>query len=146
MNKFRTFNQSYRKHRSSHQRCSMQKGILKNTTKFTGKHLCQSFFFNKVADLKPATSLKKELWNRCFPVNFVKFLRTPLDDCFYSFNNLPFMPISDKKTDRQYYEHYEWTDRYYEWTDEYYEFFYIIHIITFTRLNANNLQSPGNLN
>ena len=31
---------------------------------------------------------KKRLWNRCFPVNFVKFLkttffyRTPLDDCF----------------------------------------------------------------
>ena len=27
--------------------------------------------------LRPATLLKKGLWHRCFPVNFVKFLRTP---------------------------------------------------------------------
>ena len=26
--------------RSSHQRCSMKKGVLRNFTKFTGKHLC----------------------------------------------------------------------------------------------------------
>ena len=26
---------------------------------------------------RPATLLKKRLWSRCFPVNFVKFLRTP---------------------------------------------------------------------
>ena len=26
----------------------------------------------------PATLLKKRLWHRCFPVNFVKFLRTPI--------------------------------------------------------------------
>ena len=32
------------------------------------KHLCQSLFFNKVA------GLKKKLWYRCFPVNFVKIL------------------------------------------------------------------------
>ena len=25
----------------------------------------------------PATLLKKILWHRCFPTNFVKFLRTP---------------------------------------------------------------------
>ena len=31
--------------------------------------------FNKVADLKSATLLKKRLWHRCFPVNFAKFLR-----------------------------------------------------------------------
>ena len=30
-----------------------------------------------VADLVPATLLKKRLWRRCFPVNFAKFLRTP---------------------------------------------------------------------
>ena len=34
--------------RSSHQRCSIKKGILRNFTKFTGKHLCQSLFFDKV--------------------------------------------------------------------------------------------------
>ena len=37
----------------------------------------QSFFFNKVADLKPLALLKKRLWHRSFPVNLVKFLRTP---------------------------------------------------------------------
>ena len=42
-----------------------KKGILRSFTKFTGKHL------------KPATLLKKRLWHRCFPVNSVKFLRTP---------------------------------------------------------------------
>ena len=49
---------------------------LKDFTKFTGKHLCQSPFFNKVAGLRPATLLKKRLWQRYFPVNFAKFLRT----------------------------------------------------------------------
>ena len=29
-------------------RGSMKNGVLKNFTKFTGKHLCQSLFFNKV--------------------------------------------------------------------------------------------------
>ena len=63
--------------RSSHQRCSMKKGVLTNFTKFKGKHLSQSLFFNKAAGLRPATSLKKRLWHRCFPVNFAKFLTTP---------------------------------------------------------------------
>ena len=63
--------------RSSHQRCSMKKCVLKNFTKFTQKHLCQGFFFNQDADLGPATSLKMRLWQRCFPVNFAIFLRTP---------------------------------------------------------------------
>ena len=40
--------------------------------KFTGKHLCQSLFFNKVEGLRPATLLKKRLWHSCFPVNFVE--------------------------------------------------------------------------
>ena len=49
--------------RSSHQRCSTKKSILRNFTKFTGKHLFWSV-------------LKKRLWRRCFRVNFAKFLRT----------------------------------------------------------------------
>ena len=28
-----------------------RKGILRNSAKFTGKHLCQSLFFNRVAGL-----------------------------------------------------------------------------------------------
>ena len=62
--------------RSSHPRCSVKKGVLKHFAKFTGKHLCQRLFFNKVAGFRPATLLKKSLWHRCFPVNFVKFPRT----------------------------------------------------------------------
>ena len=57
----------------SHQGCSIKKGVLRNFTKFTGNHLCQSLSFNKVTGLRPATLLK---------MNFVEFLRTPLDDCF----------------------------------------------------------------
>ena len=53
------------------------KGVLRDFTKFTGEHLCQCLFFNKVAGLRPATLLKKILWLRYFPVNFAKFLRTP---------------------------------------------------------------------
>ena len=53
-----------------------KKNVLRNFTKFAGKHLCQSLFINKVAGLRPATLLKKRLWYRCFPVNFVKRLRT----------------------------------------------------------------------
>ena len=52
-----------------------KKGVLIDFAKFRGKHLCQSFFFNKVAGRSP-TLLKKRLWHRCFPVNFQKFLRT----------------------------------------------------------------------
>ena len=73
----------------------MKKGVLRNSTKFTGKHLRQNLFFSKFASLcgaskcftkafkafikpfeapqRPATLLKKRLWYRCFPVNVVKF-------------------------------------------------------------------------
>ena len=57
--------------RSNHQRCSVRKDILRNLAKFTGKHLRQSFFFNKYKNI-----LKKGLWHSCFPVNFAIFLRT----------------------------------------------------------------------
>ena len=65
------------------QRCFVN--ILRNFSKFTGKHLCQGLFlnklqalvfFNKVACLRPATLFKKRLWRRCFPMNFAQFLRT----------------------------------------------------------------------
>ena len=38
-----------------------KKGVLGTFAKFTGKHLCQSLIFNKVAGLRPATLLKKRL-------------------------------------------------------------------------------------
>ena len=49
--------------KSSHRWCSVKKGVLRNFARFTGRHLCQSLFFNS--------------WHRCFPVNFAKLLRTP---------------------------------------------------------------------
>ena len=56
--------------RSSCPEVFCRKGVLKNFTKFTGKHLCNNCTGS-------VTLLKKGLWHRCFPVNFVKFLRTP---------------------------------------------------------------------
>ena len=69
----------YSWYRCSHQWCSMQKGVLRNFTKFIGKHMCQGLFFNKVAGLKTPMPevLKKRVLHRCFLVNFVKFLRIP---------------------------------------------------------------------
>ena len=63
--------------RSSCPEVLREEGVLRNFSKFTGKHLCQSLFFNKVAGLRPATLLKKKLWHSCFPLNFTKFLRAP---------------------------------------------------------------------
>ena len=40
---------------------SFKIGIPKNFTEFTGKHMWQLLFFNKVASLRPATLLKKRL-------------------------------------------------------------------------------------
>ena len=55
----------------------MKKGVLRNFVQFTGKHQCQTLFFNKVAGLSPVTLIKKSPWHRCFLVNFAKFLRSP---------------------------------------------------------------------
>ena len=41
-------------------------GVLENIAKFTGKHLCQSLFFNKVVGLRDATLLKKETLAQVF--------------------------------------------------------------------------------
>ena len=49
-------------------RSSVRRGVLRNFAKFTGKHLRQILFFNKVA--------KKRFWHRCFPLNFTKLLWT----------------------------------------------------------------------
>ena len=49
--------------RRSHQRCSVKKGVLRNFAKFTGKHLCQSVFFNKL-------ETQKETLAQVFPCEF----------------------------------------------------------------------------
>ena len=58
-------------------------GVLKSFTKFTKRHLCQSM-------PQSCNFIKKRLQHRCFPVNFVKFLRTPFfaSDCFSKYESL----------------------------------------------------------
>ena len=59
-------------YKSSNRRCSTKEDVLRNFAKSTGKHLCQSLFFDKLAGF-----WKKNLRHRCFPMNFAKFLRLP---------------------------------------------------------------------
>ena len=65
-----------------------KKGVLKNFAKFTGKSTCARVSFLIKLTYRPAILLKKKHWHRCFPVNFVKVLRssflnnTPPGDCF----------------------------------------------------------------
>ena len=46
---FFMLSENYPKTRSSCPKVFCKKGVLNNFTKFTGKHLCQNLFFNKVA-------------------------------------------------------------------------------------------------
>ena len=89
--------------RSSHRRCSVTKGVLRNFAKLTRQHLCQRLFFNEVEGLlsyfllRPACNFIKKrvpgtgvfLW---ILRNFWEhpYYRTPPDDCFRSiyFNKL----------------------------------------------------------
>ena len=58
--------------RSSRPDVFCKKGVLRNIAKLTGKHLCQSLFFNKVAGL-----CKKRDYGTGVFSEFVKFLKTP---------------------------------------------------------------------
>ena len=58
------------------QKCSVKKVFLEisqNSHEIT----CARVSFLIKLQVWSATLLKKRLWHRCFPVNFVKFLRTP---------------------------------------------------------------------
>ena len=71
---------------SSYSQMFLKIGVLKNFANFTGKQLRYNFYLIKLKALSPATLLKR-LQHRCFPVNFLKFLRTPfstvhLGSCF----------------------------------------------------------------
>ena len=64
----------------NHRRCSIKKSLVRNFAISTGKHLCWSFFLIN-------SFIKKRSQHRVFPVNIVKFLKTPLwrtsaNDCF----------------------------------------------------------------
>ena len=68
--------------RSSRLEVYCKKDVLRNFAKFTGKHLCQSLFFNKVAD--------QEILAQVFSCEFCEicqnifFYRTPPDNCFWN--------------------------------------------------------------
>ena len=53
-------------YKSSRPEVLCKKGVLRNFAKFTGKHQCQCLFFSKVADLKPATLLKRDSGTSAF--------------------------------------------------------------------------------
>ena len=63
-----------KKTRSSRPEVFCIKGVLRNFTKFTGKRLCQSLFFNKVAGLRPQACnvIKKETLTQTFSYEFYK--------------------------------------------------------------------------
>ena len=83
--------------RSSHWRCSVKKYVLKSFTKSTGKHLCQSLFFNKEAGLrsKVCNFIKKKTLAQVFSCEFWELFKntfctehlwttTSVDDWFWN--------------------------------------------------------------
>ena len=63
----------------SHRMCSIIKCVLKNFAQFTGKYLCRSLFFNKIASLTPATLLKKRPRHSAF----LRIVRNFQEHLFY---------------------------------------------------------------
>ena len=55
--------------RSSHRRCSVKRGVLRNFMKFTGKYLCLRFFFNFI---------KKQSLAQMFSCDSCKISNKPL--------------------------------------------------------------------
>ena len=58
---------------SSYPRHSIKKAVLKSFAIFTGKHLCWSPFFNKIAGTQPRNVIKKRLQHSYFSVNIANF-------------------------------------------------------------------------
>ena len=99
--------------RNSHRRCSVRKGVLRNFAKFTGKHLCQSLFFNKVAGLsmlmiklcaifKPLEMIFKSCLNQgIFPAEWKKANVLPVrkrwdHQCVKSYRPVSLLPVFSK--------------------------------------------------
>ena len=84
----------YQFNRSSHRRCTVKKGVVRNFVKFTGKHLCRGLFLIKL-QAWGLQLYKKETPAQVFSCKFCKiskkyfFYTTPLDDCFW-FNSIGF--------------------------------------------------------
>ena len=58
--------------RSSHQRCSVTKGVLKICSKFTGEHPCRSVISIKLL----CNFIEIALWHGCPPVNLLHIFTT----------------------------------------------------------------------
>ena len=56
----------------------MKKGVLEISQNSQEKTCTRVIFLIKLQACRPASFLKKRPWHECFPVNFAKFLRTPL--------------------------------------------------------------------
>ena len=59
---------------------SVKKDVLNNLAKFAGTHLCQSLFFNKVADLRfssyrPPNFIRRETLAQVFSCQFYEILK-----------------------------------------------------------------------
>ena len=52
-----------------------KEGVFKNFLKFTGKHKCQSLFFNKITVWWSSSFIKKETLLQVFSYKFCKILR-----------------------------------------------------------------------
>ena len=88
--------------RRSHWNFSVKKGVFRNFTNFTGKHLCWSLFLIELQTFRPAALLKRDsktgvlLWNlQNFNEHLIWSLRTPSSEtCSFTwtslFNNLHF--------------------------------------------------------
>ena len=69
--------------RSSHRRCSLKKGVLKNFAKVTGKHLWQSLFFNKGVFAQVFSCEFCQLFKKTFLQNTSRrLLRKHIENCY----------------------------------------------------------------
>ena len=56
----------------------VKKMLLKNSQNSQEKTYARISSFSKAAGLGLTILLKEKLWHGCFPVNFAKYLRTPI--------------------------------------------------------------------
>ena len=89
--------------RSSRPKVFCKKGVLRNFLKFTGKHLCQNLFFNKVVILILINFIKNQTLAQVFSCEFCEisknafFYRTPPGDYFQLCSSLGFSPAQFAK-------------------------------------------------
>ena len=95
--------------RSSRPNVFCKKGVFRQFAKFTGKHLCQSLFFNKVAGLRPKACnfIKKESLAQVFSCEFCEISKNtfsyrtpPLAASIFFQEPAQFSTDSNTKSDR----------------------------------------------